>query len=128
MLIQPLQCALVGLFYFNICNIAGGHLYAIGGPENILSGKTTQGYIIDINNGQLMSTFNSDGGFKRPHDIAISPNGTDAYVVELDRPYTLWKLTYGEQPTPDRTTTSDKMTNTNSPNSLFDKLLSIIGK
>jgi len=67
----------------------------------MLSGKTTQGYILDINNGQLVSTFNGDGsGFQRPHDVAVSANGTEVYVVELDKqlgkPYTLWRLAYGD--------------------------------
>ena len=93
----------------------------------MLSGKTTQGYILDINNGELVSTFNGDGsGFQRPHDVAVSPNGSDVYVVELDKqlgkPYTLWRLTYGElninvSPTP----------SSSLPKYLLNKLYSIIG-
>ena len=50
----------------------------------MFSGKTTQGYILDINNGKLLSTFNGDGsGFQRPHDVAVSPNGTEEYVDVL---------------------------------------------
>ena len=96
--------------------LLGGHLYAIGGPETILSGKKTQGYIMDINNGRLLSTFNGDGsGFQRPHDVAVSPNGTEVYVVELDKqllqPYKLWRLIYGEL---------DLNVNSSSPESLSD--------
>jgi hypothetical protein len=107
-------------------------LYAIGGPESILSGKTTQGYILDINNGELMSTFNADGsGFQRPHDVAVSPNGSDVYVVELDKklgqPYKLWRLTYGELNINVSPTSSSLIPVNKLPKYLLDKLYSIIG-
>ena len=105
----------------------GGHIYAIGGPENILSGKTTKGYILDINDGQLVSTFNGDGsGFQRPHDVAVSPNGTEVYVVELDKqlgkPYTLWRLAYGELNLDFSPTPSPSL-----PKRILNKLYDIIG-
>ena len=102
-------------------------MYAIGGPERLLSGKTTQGYILDINNGELLSTFNGDAsGFRRPHDVAVSPDGTEVYVVELDRDdsgmYTLWKLSYGE----DNTKVGTEPT-TSMPQYLLNKLLAVLG-
>ena len=105
----------------------GGHLYAIGGPEQMFSGKTTQGYILDINNGKLLSTFNGDGsGFQRPHDVAVSPNGTEVYVVELDKqlgsPYKLWRLAYGEL-----NLNFDPVTSPSLSQLLLDKLYDILG-
>ena len=102
-------------------------MYAIGGPESLISTKKTRGYIVDINNGELLSTFNGvaeDGsGFRRPHDVAVSPNGSEVYVVELDKPYTLWKLAYGESDI-----TVSVSANPSLPQYLLDKLLSVIGK
>ena len=98
-------------------------MYAIGGPESLLSSKKTQGYIIDINNGELLSTFNGDGsGFRRPHDVAVSRNGSEVYVVELDKPYTLWKLSYGES-----NKTVKISLNSSLPQYLLNKLMSVIG-
>ena len=93
----------------------------------MLSGKTTQGYILDINNGQLVSTFNGDGsGFQRPHDVAVSANGTEVYVVELDKqlgkPYTLWRLAYGELNLDFTTTPAPSL-----PTRILNKLYEIIG-
>ena len=69
------------------------------GPEpfSVLSGKHTQGYIIDINNGKVLSTFNGDGdGFQNPHDVAVSKDGDTVYEVEL-KPFKVFKLTDGER-------------------------------
>ena len=69
------------------------------GPEpfGVLNQKKTQGFVIDINTGALVSTFNGDGdGFQNPHDVAVSDDGAVVYEVEL-RPFKAWKLTNGEQ-------------------------------
>ena len=46
------------------------------GPEpfGVLTQKKTQGFVIDINNGALISTFNGGGpdGFQGPNSIDIS--------------------------------------------------------
>lgn len=93
----------------------------------MLSGKKTQGYILNINDGQLVSTFNGDGsGFQRPHDVAVSPNGTEVYVVELDKqigkPYTLWRLAYGELDLDFTSTPSPSL-----PTRILDKLYNLLG-
>ena len=69
------------------------------GPEpfGVLNGKKTQGFVLDVNTGALVSTFNGDGdGFQNPHDVAVSDDGSVVYEVEL-RPFKAWKLTNGEQ-------------------------------
>ncbi len=75
-----------------------GNLYCIGGPENfgILSGKKTQGYIINLESGKLVNTFNGgDEGFKMPHDVAVNKDGSLVYIVEIS-PFRIWKLSTGE--------------------------------
>lgn len=84
------------LKYFKGDNFQG-NLYAIGGPENFgnLYGKTTQGYIINLETGKLINTFNGgDEGFKMPHDIAVTQDGSFVYVVEIN-PFRIWKLSTG---------------------------------
>ncbi|TRY67348.1 hypothetical protein TCAL_12467 [Tigriopus californicus] len=78
--------------------VGGGRIYAVCGPEpfGVLTGKVTQGYVIDINSGNVLSTFNGDGkGFQKPHDLAVTPNGSIVYEVEL-QPFKVWKLTDGK--------------------------------
>ena len=73
----------------------GGQIFAVCGPETfgVLTGKKTQGYIIDIASGKVKETFNADGnGFQNPHDVAVTKDGSVVYEVEL-RPFKVWKLT-----------------------------------
>ena len=75
-----------------------GNLYAIGGPENFafVTGKKTQGYIVDIDSGNVKNSFNvADEGFKMPHDVAVTNDGSFVYVVEIN-PFKIWKLSTGE--------------------------------
>ncbi len=70
----------------------------MNGPEpfGAVTGRTTQGLVIDVDTGRLKSVFNGDGdGFQNPHDLAVSPDGTVLYEAEL-RPFRVWKLANGE--------------------------------
>eukprot|EP00095_Tigriopus_kingsejongensis_P003105 maker-scaffold428_size174301-snap-gene-0.22 protein:Tk03105 transcript:maker-scaffold428_size174301-snap-gene-0.22-mRNA-1 annotation:"af109920_1alpha-amidating enzyme precursor 2" len=78
--------------------VGGGRIYAVCGPEpfGAITGKVTKGYVIDINSGQVVSTFNGEGqGFNKPHDVAVSADGSTVYEVEL-QPFKVWKLTDGK--------------------------------
>ena len=73
-------------------------LFAISGPEDFagISGKRAQGYQIDLDSVELVDVWNSGGsGLARPHDVAVSRNGTEIYVVDL-QPFNVIKLTFGE--------------------------------
>ena len=75
-----------------------GMLFAISGPEDFagISGKRAQGYQIDLDRVELVDVWNSGGaGLARPHDVAVSANGTELYVVDL-QPFNVIKLVYGE--------------------------------
>lgn len=70
----------------------------MGGPENFgaLTGKKTQGYIINLESGKLIHTFNgANEGFNHPHDVAVNQDGSFVYVVEIN-PFRVWKLSTGE--------------------------------
>ena len=65
---------------FNSNFIFLGNLYAIGGPENFafVTGKKTQGYIVDVDSGKVKNSFNvADEGFKMPHDVAVTNDGKE---------------------------------------------------
>ncbi|XP_054005191.1 peptidyl-alpha-hydroxyglycine alpha-amidating lyase 1-like isoform X1 [Hylaeus anthracinus] len=58
-------------------------LYLINGPDanyNI----HIRGFILDINSGNILSQFGPEHYMDRPHDIAVTKNGSEIYVVELD--------------------------------------------
>ena len=75
-----------------------GKLYALGGPETFgaLTGKKTQGYIVNVDSGKVENTFNvADEGLKLPHDVAVTADGSFVYIVEIN-PFKVWKLSTGE--------------------------------
>lgn len=62
----------------------------------MVTGIEAEGLVININNGNLRSTFNGNGkGFQNPHDIAVSKDGNTVFEAELN-PFVIWKLTNGE--------------------------------
>ena len=68
----------------------------MSGPEFSLNpfGKKPTGYIVSMESGELSGTWNVPGGLQNPHDVAVSPDGSILYVVELN-PFKVWKLTNG---------------------------------
>ncbi len=65
-----------------------GHqlLYAVTGPPR------PRGLIFDLTDGNQLDEFEGDTAeFKRPHDIAAAPDGSQVYVVELSKPYRVYK-------------------------------------
>jgi DNA-binding beta-propeller fold protein YncE len=79
-----MSCDLKSLF------VPGGRLYVVNGPYSTVP-VPVRGYVIDMTSGRLTGTFAPDGGLHNPHDVVVSPDGSTAYVVELD-PYKVHKF------------------------------------
>lgn len=78
------------IFAVSYCKLHGGLLFAVNGPS--LSGTPpVQGFIIDINDGQLIETWNAKPGLRQPHDIEVDPINLRVYVGELD-PTKVWRF------------------------------------
>lgn len=78
------------IFAVSYCKLHGGLLFAVNGPT--LSGTPpVQGFIIDINDGQLIETWNAKPGLRQPHDIEVDPVNLRVYVGELD-PTKVWRF------------------------------------
>ncbi|KAG8221827.1 hypothetical protein J437_LFUL003461 [Ladona fulva] len=78
--------------------VEDGVLYALNGPEIPPSTSTlVRAYKIDMNTKNLIEQIGPNGvDFSNPHDIAVSPDGKQIYVVELE-PYKVWKFTQEEK-------------------------------
>ncbi|XP_046398624.1 peptidyl-alpha-hydroxyglycine alpha-amidating lyase 1 [Ischnura elegans] len=74
----------------------GEFLYAINGPVAAYPGPV-RGFKIDVETKSLIEEFRPNGNdFSNPHDIAVSQDGKDVYVVEL-LPFKVWKFSQGTQ-------------------------------
>lgn len=74
------------LFGVGYAPISGGQLFVVNGPEN-KNNHEVQGYIIDMSTKQVLSKFGPNGSqFSNPHDLAVSEDGSEIYVAELDPP------------------------------------------
>ncbi|XP_061167257.1 peptidylglycine alpha-amidating monooxygenase-like [Saccostrea echinata] len=78
------------LFAVSYCPLHGGLLFAVNGP-NLSGTPPVQGFIIDINDGQLIETWNAKPGLRNPHDIVVDPVNLRVYVGELD-PTKVWRF------------------------------------
>ncbi|CAG7657333.1 unnamed protein product [Allacma fusca] len=68
----------------------GGTLYAVNGPDKKVK---VQGFVIPLSTKAISSVFSpANRGFSQPHDIAVSKNGSELYVVEIATPYHVWKF------------------------------------
>lgn len=56
-------------------------LYLINGPNN---SARTRGFVLDVHSGDILSQFGPIHDMKWPHDIAVTENGSEIYVVELN--------------------------------------------
>ncbi|XP_015189706.1 PREDICTED: peptidyl-alpha-hydroxyglycine alpha-amidating lyase 1-like [Polistes dominula] len=59
-------------------------LYLINGPDPVYLNEHIHGSIVDINTGNILSQFAPTQRFLRPHDIAVSNDGSEIYIVDLD--------------------------------------------
>ncbi|XP_077293372.1 peptidyl-alpha-hydroxyglycine-alpha-amidating lyase 1 [Arctopsyche grandis] len=68
----------------------GGQLYVVNGPD--YTSRPIRGFVIDIATKKILSQFGPNNkDFSNPHDIAISKDGKEIYVVELE-PYKIHKF------------------------------------
>ncbi|XP_076631155.1 peptidyl-alpha-hydroxyglycine alpha-amidating lyase 1 isoform X1 [Colletes latitarsis] len=58
-------------------------LYLINSPEGIERAHA-QGFVLDVNSGNILSQFEPNHNMERPHDIAVTENGSEIYIVDLD--------------------------------------------
>ncbi|XP_076667852.1 peptidyl-alpha-hydroxyglycine alpha-amidating lyase 1 isoform X2 [Andrena cerasifolii] len=65
-------------------------LYLINGPD--ANNVRIRGFVLDVNSGDILSQFGPEQKMGRPHDIAVTENGSEIYVVELDI-HTIYKFT-----------------------------------
>lgn len=60
---------------------AGENMFAV--TLSYARGGGAMGITMKMNNGNIINTWHSHKGFSMPHDIAISSNGTNLYVVDV---------------------------------------------
>lgn len=79
------------LFSVAYAPIDGGKLFVVNGP--VLSGilNEVKGFVIDMASGNVTAKFPADLNFTNPHDIAVTTNGQEIYVVEFE-PYKIHKM------------------------------------
>lgn len=71
-------------------------MFAVNGPE-FVAGGFVSGFVISLVSKQLIDAFSPNGkGFSSPHDVAVSTDGSQVYVVELDSTK-VWKFVKGKQ-------------------------------
>lgn len=70
----------------------GGVLFAVNGPERHVGDVDTQGFTVDIDTGELLSTWNlPNSSLTHPHDVAVDDNNHFVFVGELN-PSIVWKF------------------------------------
>ncbi|XP_067001360.1 peptidyl-alpha-hydroxyglycine alpha-amidating lyase 1 isoform X2 [Anabrus simplex] len=95
--ITQLMSQLMGSRIFSVAYAPaqGGLLYVVNGPEIQAQGARVGGFVISLASRQLIGQFNTNGkGLQNPHDVAVSSDGSQVYVVELN-PYKVWKFVSG---------------------------------
>ncbi|KOC68396.1 Peptidyl-alpha-hydroxyglycine alpha-amidating lyase 1 [Habropoda laboriosa] len=60
-------------------------LYLVNGPDtNANYNVHIRGFVLDVNSGSILSQFGPGHDMFMPHDIAVTENGSEIYVVELN--------------------------------------------
>lgn len=67
------------LFSVAYAPVCGGQLYVVNGP---VTNKNVSGFVINKRTNNIVSQFGAS--LKNPHDIAVSKNGSQVFVVELE--------------------------------------------
>ncbi|PSN54611.1 Peptidyl-alpha-hydroxyglycine alpha-amidating lyase 1 [Blattella germanica] len=72
----------------------GGLLYVVNGPE--FGGKgIVRGFVISLTMSDIVEEFSpAETGFSNPHDVAVSQDAREVYVVELS-PFKVWQFING---------------------------------
>lgn len=80
------------LFSVAYAPIKGGQLYVVNGPPlNPISRMEVKGFVIDMASGNVTAKFPDDANYTNPHDVAVTEDGMEVYVVEYE-PYAVHKL------------------------------------
>lgn len=74
---------------FNLisCILLGGLFYVLNDKNmDVITDTLAQGIVINASTLEIIGKFHpKDDEFSRPHDMAVSPDGSSVYVVELIR-------------------------------------------
>ncbi|KAL4228137.1 hypothetical protein ACF0H5_013572 [Mactra antiquata] len=80
------------LYAVEYCPNHGGILFAVNGPIYGKDSVDTQGFTVDINNGDIVSMWNIPGStLSHPHDVTVDSTNHIVYVGELN-PRKVWKF------------------------------------
>lgn len=72
----------------------------MNGPSSWPNHPKVQGFVIPMSTRTITSVFSPNGqGLGQPHDVAVSKDGNQVYVVEISRPYKVWKFVRNTQRT-----------------------------
>lgn len=80
------------LFSVAYAPIRGGQLFVVNGPPlNPSVRLEVKGFVIDMASGNVTAKFPDSANYTNPHDVAVTEDGAEVYVVEYD-PYRVHKL------------------------------------
>lgn len=66
------------LFSVAYAPINGGQLYVVNGPQ---SSHQILGFVINMQSKAVVSKFGPNGEFANPHDIIVSPDGSEVAIL-----------------------------------------------
>lgn len=76
---------------------AKSRLYLVNGPDPISPVKQAHvhGFVVDIDTGNVLSEFGPGEDMEMPHDITVTKDGREIYVVELNS-HQIYKFLQGK--------------------------------
>lgn len=79
---------------------AKSRLYLVNGPDQINPNEQAHvhGFVVDIDTGNVLSEFGPGQDMDQPHDIAVTKDGREIYVVELNS-HRIYKFLQGKSRT-----------------------------
>lgn len=73
------------LFSVSYAPVDGGQLYVVNGPPlNPAIPLEVKGFVINMASGNVTAKFPNDANFTHPHDVAVTEDGSEVYVVEYE--------------------------------------------
>ncbi|RLU25558.1 hypothetical protein DMN91_001714 [Ooceraea biroi] len=76
--------AVIGRKIYSVA-YARERLYLVNGPDPFtINPIPVQGFVLDIYSGKLLSTFGPEEAMNNPHDLYVTEDGSEIYVVELN--------------------------------------------
>lgn len=85
----------------------GGQLFVVNGP-NMQQNNQVGGFQISLTVPKPITKFTGSLSLKNPHDIAVTANGHEVYIVELN-PFKIWKFYDGNKTVSDSTAGKDRV-------------------